>query len=461
MKINPEFLRNFWLEISPQRLIILPTILFAWFYLLTLFEGGRWVFFYTSIYFFFFITGIWGAQRAAGTITSEIQGKTWLLQRLTSLKPWSMVWGKLFGGLIITWYGGILCLAAFIYSQQVLFHDVTWLLTSEDLITANLYLIGSGIFCQIIGMISGMAHLKFNKLGNKLSSRNNGSLMGLIFGFALIVFVVGRVNHIPTITWYGIKFSSIHFAMGSLYSAVAWGLAGLYMLMRKEFQMRCHPIVWLGFLSYTIFYTMGFEYSNIKNVWGEYSTELNRITVAFGITVFLVYGMMAWERTDGFGLRQFLLRIKFGKYLEAIYEFPRWVITAVVSFMMAGILMVSFPMYIDAYTSPPLSPNGFIMALMCFMVRDLAIILYFHISDKPKRAGLNSVVSLIFLYGLIPAIIFSADMEQFIFLFYPLYEPASIWKAILPSFLQALILCIIVYVKWRASKFHQSKLQPC
>lgn len=454
-------MRNFWLEITPQRLIIFPTILFAWFYLLTLFDGGRWVFFYTSIYFFFFITGVWGAQRAAGTVISEIQGKTWLLQRLTSMKPWSMVWGKLLGGLIITWYGGLLCLVAFIYSQKMLFDDVTWFLTSEDLLSANLYLIGSGVFCQVIGMISGMAHLKFNKFGDKLSSRNNGSLMGLIFGIALIVLVVGRVNHIPTITWYGIKFSSIHFAMGSLYLAVAWGLTGLYMLMRKEFQMRCHPLVWLGFLAYVILYAMGFEYSNIKNVWGEYSTELNRLTVAFVLTVFLVYGMMAWERTDGFGLRQFLLRIEFGKYQEAIYEFPRWVIAAVVSFLMAGILMIIFPMYKDVFTSPPLSPNGFILALMCFMIRDLALILYFHISDKPRRAGLNSVVCLIFLYGLIPAIIYSADLQKFIYLFYPLYEPVSVLKAILPSFLQALVLCIMVYVKWRGSKFHQSKLQPC
>jgi hypothetical protein len=171
--------------------------------------------------------------------------------------------------------------------------------------------------------------------------------------------------------------------------------------------------------------------------------------------------MMAWERTDGFGLRQFLLRLKYRRYEEAIYEFPRWVISAVISFVMAGILMVCFPIYSDVFTSPPLSPNGFIISLMCFMVRDLALILYFHISDKPKRAGLNSVVCLIFLYGLIPAIIFSADMDQFVYLFYPLYEPVSIWKSILPSLLQALILCTLVYVKWRASKFHQSKLQPC
>ena len=171
--------------------------------------------------------------------------------------------------------------------------------------------------------------------------------------------------------------------------------------------------------------------------------------------------MMAWERTDGFGLRQFLLRLKFGMYQEAIYEFPRWVISAVISFIMAGILMIAFPIYVDVFTSPPLSPNGFIVALICFMIRDLALILFFHISDKPKRAGLNSVVCLIFLYGLMPAIIFSADLEQFIFLFYPMYEPVAFWKAVLPSFLQALVLCIIVYVKWRSSKFHQSKLQPC
>jgi len=288
IQINPEFQRNFWLEVSPQRLLAFPLCLAAWFYLLTLFDGGKWVFFYSSIWFFFFITGVWGAQRAAGSITSEIQGRTWLLQRLTSMKPWAMVWGKLFGGLIITWYGGMMCLAAFMYSQIKLFTGVKWFLTSEGLVSASFYLIGAGLLCQIVGLMSGMALLKFNK-HDRLSARNNGSLLGLAIGVILIIVAVGRVNQIPAITWYGIKFSSIYFWLGSLYLAVAWGLIGLYMLMRKEFQMRCHPLVWFVFMVSVIFYCMGFEFSNFRNVWGEYSSALNRISAAFGLTLFLVY----------------------------------------------------------------------------------------------------------------------------------------------------------------------------
>lgn len=461
MRINPEFQRNFWLEVSPNRLLAFPLCLAAWFYLLTLFNGGRWVFFYSSIWFFFFITGVWGAQRAAGSITSEIQGKTWLLQRLTSMNPWSMVWGKLFGGLIIAWYGGLLCLAAFIYSQIKLFDSAKWFLTSEGMVSAILYLIGAGLFCQIVGLMSGMALLKFNTYDSESSPRNNGSLLGLIIGVTLIIVAVGRVNHIPAITWYGIKISSIHFWLGSLYLAVAWGLAGIYMLMRKEFQMRCHPLIWFGFMLFVIAYCMGFEFSNIRNVWGEYSSGLNRIAAAFGISLVLAYGMMAWERTDGFALRQFLLRIKYRKYNEAVYEIPRWAISAAVACVMGAALVISFPMYKDAFSSPPLSPAGVVGALLCFMMRDLALVLYFHISANSRRAGLTSVVCLLFLYGVFPAMFYAADLDQFVDLFYPLYKPISVLQAIMPSLLQALILWTIVYVKWRRSKFHQSRLQPC
>lgn len=460
MRVNPEFQRNIWLEVTPPRLIAFPVCLGAWFYLLTLFDSGKWVFFYSSIWFFFFITGVWGAQRAAGSIMSEVQGKTWLLQRLTSMKPWDMVWGKLFGALIITWYAGAICLAAFIYIQIKLSLDVKLFLTSEGLVPAILYLIGAGLLCQIVGLVSGMALLKFGKQ-DKVSPRNNGSLLGLIIGVILVIAATGKVSNIQTVTWYGVELSSIHLWLGSLYAAVAWGLTGLYMLMRREFQMRCHPIVWTGFMAFIIFYCMGFEYSRFRNVWGEYSTELNRITASFALTLIMVYGMMAWERTDGFALRQFLLRIKYRKIGEAVYEFPRWIIGAGLAWIVGLALVICFPIYKDAFASPPLSPNGFVGAALCFMMRDLALILYFHISANPKRAGVTSVVFLVFLYGLLPGMLYAADLDQFIHLLYPLYKPISVFQAILPSFLQALGVWVFVYIRWRRSKFNPSRLQPC
>jgi hypothetical protein len=85
---NPEFLRNFWLEITLHRLVATPLILGAIYYLILFSDdNNESALLKTTIWVFFLLTGLWGGYQAENSVVTEIQNKTWPLQRLTSVNP--------------------------------------------------------------------------------------------------------------------------------------------------------------------------------------------------------------------------------------------------------------------------------------------------------------------------------------------------------------------------------------
>ena len=111
---NPEFKRNLWLEFSPQRLLLMPLML-ALIAALTIFlseqDNAS-----SNLHLVFSILGGllavgWGSFAVMHSINSEISERTWDQQRLCSLTPWQMAWGKLLGASAYAWYGALLCAA--------------------------------------------------------------------------------------------------------------------------------------------------------------------------------------------------------------------------------------------------------------------------------------------------------------------------------------------------------------
>ena len=134
LRFNPELARNFKLELTSQRMILMPIILV----LLT----GLMLSFYNdgsnnssgrnayddlcnfALIGFLLIAGIWGAKSAADGILDEYNNKTWDWQRMSTISPIKMTIGKLFGSTSYNWYGGIICLVIFIFAAfQSNFHS--------------------------------------------------------------------------------------------------------------------------------------------------------------------------------------------------------------------------------------------------------------------------------------------------------------------------------------------------
>ncbi len=115
MMNNPEFRRNLWLELSSYRVIGMPAVLGAIYvlvYVLRL-ERSHESLETISLVLFSVIIFLWGTRQAAESVVAELRDRTWDSQRMSSIGPWSMTWGKLLGSTIYPWYGGLLCLSAY------------------------------------------------------------------------------------------------------------------------------------------------------------------------------------------------------------------------------------------------------------------------------------------------------------------------------------------------------------
>lgn len=107
--MNAELQRNLWLEFSHRRVVFMVVSLG----LLFMFGNsglGPSGLGTTAEYAFYGIVVIWGARNAAEAVVGEIRDRTWDGQRLSSLSPFAMTWGKLLGPTSYAWAGGMFCL---------------------------------------------------------------------------------------------------------------------------------------------------------------------------------------------------------------------------------------------------------------------------------------------------------------------------------------------------------------
>ena len=125
--MNPELLRNLWLEASPFRLILIAGFLLLAFGASSVGLGGFASISSVALALYWFFAVLWGTRSAALSVVGEIRERTWDSQKLSSIGPWDMVWGKLLGATCANWFGALLCLPT-----AVLLDGAEPLITLED-----------------------------------------------------------------------------------------------------------------------------------------------------------------------------------------------------------------------------------------------------------------------------------------------------------------------------------------
>ena len=97
---NPEFKRNALIELRPNRVISLISLIsfvLLLFVAINQYSPVDETVANTAAVLFYLITGVWGSKNAADAVAEEINQKTWDRQRMSGQKPWSLAIGKIFG----------------------------------------------------------------------------------------------------------------------------------------------------------------------------------------------------------------------------------------------------------------------------------------------------------------------------------------------------------------------------
>jgi hypothetical protein len=274
--MNPELLRNLWLEFSIRRLIAMPLVL-ALVFIAPLMEKPapapqnlidiippigdeadefapqvqdnaalpgqngfpvRHVAFSAAMIFLLFL---WGTRLSAETLFAEVNGRTWDAQRSSAIGPWAMTIGKLFGSTAYVWYGALFCL-------------LFWAVRPVSDASTVLTLIFGGLFAQALALYASLLLLRMTPERSRF--RISLVQIGVLAFFAFIVIVFAQRQ--TQVAWYVLNIRASWFGVASLALAFVWTVIGANQLMRAELQIETGPAAWIGFLVTVAVYVAGF-----------------------------------------------------------------------------------------------------------------------------------------------------------------------------------------------------------
>jgi hypothetical protein len=439
--MNPELLRNVWHELTIRRLIAMPLVLGVILWVFSSIDGAS-----TSAAFMFIIfTVLWGTHQAGDAVASEVADSTWDWQRLSTLTAWQLTWGKLIGATLFSWYGALICLGVrfFILLPEHGFVAMTH-------VTA--FLIGGALLGQAVAFLLGLQTVRLRghrtRIGTLVSQ-----IIGIMVGSVMIsmgsVLPGGMLEWLdliklaPQVGWYGLTFEATMVATVTLVLSLAWTLLGAHRLMMREMAYRTQPWAWPTFILFACFYIAGFEPAGFDVSGAAIGARVaERLVMATGISALLTYAALFWDDKDPVVFRRLIRLVQARDWANFVLYTPSWL----VSFVITAILAVLLLAVGGGGKMGMVHIWAAVLAGLLFMLRDIAINLYFWLAPNHNRANLMTLIVLGFLYWVAPGITgFDVDV---MFLFMP-FAPASPVSVLCAGLFQVGVMALLLVRRWR------------
>ncbi len=403
-----------------------------------------------------------GGLLAEMSLVREVQRNTWPLQRMTSIQPWTMTWGKLIGGTLWAWFVGfwvfLFMIMVYVFSPDSFFQSDNWILFQGGLFPAITFLIGLAILnhalCLLIGF--GPMQMKFFK---SLKVWFGASLVisGIVITSKLGIFFKLYGRNI-TLNWYSWNFQSIYFYLAEIWFLAGWAIMGVYMQMRKEFQMQNSPWPWIVFLIFISIYVMGFYEGLIRISQGtQYIRSLmessdlwiNRLYRGWIVVVIATYAIIIWQPPNRPVFNKLTVYFQKKKLHQFFNEIPRWIFSLIIVLLY---FVIIFAYHIKTggniyLMNQPANTLSIVGSMTGFLIRDLGIIVFFCLSKDHQRALTTAIVYLAILYFLFPLIVSILKIESLKPLFLP-DNKSQIPYAVFAAWIEAILIWVFVRKRW-------------
>ena len=438
--MNPELLRNAWTELTERR-VTLMVVVVGCILLVAITPGSLSGAVSTAELAFYAVVVLWGTRCAAQSVVEEISGKTWDAQRLSSIRPWTMVWGKLLGSTLLAWLGGAMCLAVILYAA--LARGGVELLGSEAA-----YYIGIGLLSQAVAMLASIVAVR-----RRLSHSRFDVFIYQLFGLIAAVLVwrvwqtadpnslynrwTGSIDPLTVahISWWGADRDTGAFYLASLAVFAAWTLLANYRVMRTELQVQNGPGVWLAFLAFVAIYAGGFDPWRGDPAADNAAFGLRAIQAGVALAA-VTYVMALVEPKEIVAYRWLLDRFRQGRFIAFFSRCPGWLYAYLATFA-AGVVALLVTPWSDVQQAGTTQFDAavLVIAALGFVLRDCGIFVAFGLGQTGKRSDIAAIAVIAVAYIFLPGMFIRADGASLFF--YPsLHDPA--WANPLVAWLQAL-----------------------
>jgi len=416
--MNPELQRNLWLEASPFRLILIAGLLLLAFAATSVAPLGFATTSRTALALYWFFAVLWGTRSAGLSVVGEIRERTWDGQKLSSIGPWEMVWGKLFGATAANWFGALLCL-------PFLLIPAVGAMGLGPALRYGLILLTLGVFAQAVALLSSLVLIRRNTGNWRLDTfLCQVAGIGAAFSYYSLWSSVSAFERSGTssLEWWGHSFNLGSFHLVSLLLFLAWALVGCWRAMRTELRFANGPYVWLAYLLYSAVYSAGFE-SWIGQRWSLPQTldpAVAKLAYAGATLLAAAYGMAFLEPKDPVRLRWLGEQVRGGRAYQAFLAMDCWMLSYVAT-LLVGFLLAALWM----------SGGGSLMvlAVLGFMTRDIAIFVLMQgqAGGKGDFAALGLLGA---LYLLVPTMLSGLNLRGLEFLVLPtgLFSVMAAWS---------------------------------
>lgn len=276
--MNPELVRNIWIECAPLRLaaaVLTPLLIF-----LLISSGGSWEesLFTAAHYVLLVAVAFWGARKAADAVAGELRDRTWDTQRLSGLGPVQMTIGKVLGAPSAVWVVVGVCVAA----QAVAMLGGAGLDDGRSPLLFGFAVGWTAILAEVAGAFAVFAIAFFAALLSLNGQDRPRAFDATLFQFFSVAAGVGVLGVVSAATaaamvapgetfalfdrrsggdyllWWDVALPST-LALAVVFIAFgAWALyAGVHQ-MRRAFAMSTHAGAWLAFLAFLAVFFAGF-----------------------------------------------------------------------------------------------------------------------------------------------------------------------------------------------------------
>jgi hypothetical protein len=445
--MNPEFLRNLWIELGLPRLIVAPLVIGALF-LLAWYVGGKDIdrVAQAALWLYYAIMLLWGTRRAAASLGEEIANRTWDSQRMSALGPWSMAWGKLFGATSYVWYCALICLAVLALEgdqpwQVFLLHPI------------------AGATALAVSLLTVLLQRGRARAGGRSSSLI-AQLLGIVAGVLLSpagpgLLHLGRIEVSFMVDWYGLEARPNEFFLAAAAGFLVWALFGVYRALCADLQKPVWPWAWILFSIYTIAFFAGFPDASARTM------GIDGLVVAVPVAAVLYYVAIFADNKDSVRYRWFLLSLKSGDLARAARLMPLWLPSLP---LMAGLVLALglrtdqgdptriqplFHDFLQIADVSVLPATAWAVAAILFALRDLLILLFLNFGKRARNPDLAALIYLAILYWVIPGILgfLGSGWMKAVFLPWPLEGPAI---AIGIPLAEVVLMAVLTWRRWRA-----------